>query len=425
MYGPPPDPHQVLLTVPLAAWIVSFFVSAVALWTSTRIADSPAARGRAPGARLALASLGGTALLTAPMFGMIPVAVIGSFPTIDKAGSLHFFRVGTHWNMFDLADPGVQLIGVHLGHLWIVELFALGLPDWAAFNAQSFLNLWVAWACTALWLRHRSGSNAVALLLAIPFALNLHQLRDINWYTVEKTSIFVLPLWLWCVGTGRRFGAGAVAALAMFLNVYMGILIAAMGAWIGLRALWRRDVAIAMSVTLSALGILPFVVWQAALMKGDHAPGSPLAFLTQRAALDVVSLWPWQWNRLEGWRAMNLGVLAGAALWVWGEVIWRRSTWIFVGAGLALVLSLGPTGNPVYLALFEAVPGFWRVAKPEVFFFIPWLLAVTAAAEVLAQSRPGSKTLGGIGILLVLGWLWGVRMHQVYPGFYSQPAATP
>lgn len=417
MYGPPPDPAQVLVAVPWTAWALSLTVAAVAgvlAWRSRGLA------------RLAWGAWAGIAALTAPMIGMVPVAVVGSFPTIDKAGSLHFFRDGVHWRLLHADDPAVQLIGVHLGHLWVVEALARAMPDWAAFNAQSVLNLWLAWVCTALWLDHRTARRAPfqAFCLAMPFALCLHQFRDINWYTVEKTSIFVLPLWLWCVDRERRLAAGLVGALAMFLNVYMGILIAAMGAWIALGALLRRRTAQVGAVLATAAGMAPFAVWQAVLMRGAHAPGSPDAFLHQRAALDVVTLWPYTWNRLEGWRATNLFVLALAAVGCASRL--RRPgragvAWAAAGGVVALAVALGPVGNPLYMALFDAVPGFWRVAKPETFFFIPYLLCVTAAAEALPKLVPRQRVV--LAAALAAGWLWGVRAHPVYPDFYARPPA--
>jgi hypothetical protein len=422
MYGPPPDAAQVLIDVPWAAWAVSALFGLLLAAAASRL------RGQA---RLACATLSGTTLLTAPMFGMIPVAVFGSYPTIDKAGSLHFFREAVHWHLWNAADPAVQLIGVHLGHLWVVELFSWVMPDWASFNAESFLNLWLAWFCTSIWLQHRAqvhgprrGATAASFLLAIPFALNLHQFRDINWYTVEKTSIFVLPLWLLFVDKRRWLAAALTGALAMFLNVYMGILIAAMGAWIVLGAVLRRRLKGAWPVLATAIAMLPFVLWQAVLMRGAHAPGSPDAFLHQRAALDVVSFYPWQWNRLEGWRTMNSIVLGLALSWCVGAVLWRGtrrggSLWALAGALLAVGIAVGPTGNPLYMALFEHVPGFWRVAKPETFFFIPWLLAVTAASEAIGPLSRRAVQL--LGFLMVVGWLWGVRSHAVYPNFYARP----
>jgi hypothetical protein len=424
MYGPPPDAAQVLIDVPWSAWAISVVVGVLCAVAAARC------RGQV---RLALGTLAGTTLLTAPMLGMIPVGVFGSYPTIDKAGSLHFFRESVHWHLGNAADPAVQLIGVHLGHLWIVELFSRVMPDWAGFNAQSFLNLWLAWLCTSNWVQHRAqvhgprrGAVAASVLLAIPFAMNLHQFRDINWYTVEKTSIFVLPLWLLCVDKRRSVAAALTGALAMFLNVYMGILIAAMGAWMVLGVVLRRgrDWSGVRPVLATAVGMLPFVVWQAVLMRGAHAPGSPDAFLHQRAALDVVSIVPWQWNRLEGWRTMSFLVLGLALSWSVTAVLWRGtgrggSLWALAGAVVAVGIALGPTENPLYMALFDFVPGFWRVAKPETFFFIPWLLAVTAATEAIGPlSRRGVALLGAV---TVLGWLWGVRSHPVYPNFYARP----
>jgi len=75
------------------------------------------------------------------------------------------------------------------------------------------------------------------------------------------------------------------------------------------------------------------------------------------------------------------------------------------------------------MALFHLLPGFWRVAKPETFFFIPWLLAVTACAQVVRSLDLGRRGLTILGVLLLLGWAWGVRGHPVYPSFYSRPLA--
>ncbi len=434
MYGPPPDPSQHLVEAPLGAWVGSILLGLTAFFLGVYLLR--AGSGWRPRVGLGLLTLGATAGLTAPMFGMIPVAILGSFPTIDKAGSLHFYREGVHWHLLDPTNPGVQLIGVHLGHLWVVQAFALLLPDWAGFNAESFLNLWLAWWCTGAWLLGRiraknglsTGSLAVAVLLGIPFALNLHQFRDINWYTVEKTAIFVLPLWLSCVAGGRAWACAGVGALAMFLNVYMGILIAAMGAWMAFVAVVSgRRVELTPRIQLiaaTALGMLPFVVWQGVLMRGAHAPGSPEQFLTERACLDVVSVVPWTWNRLEGWRAMNPCVLALAGVWVYGELIWRRSLLTIAGCAVAIVVALGPAHNPVYMALFDLVPGFWRVAKPETFFYVPWLLMVTGAAEVLGSFLLSRRALIAFAAIWLTGWAWGVRAHPVYPEFYSQPPAA-
>jgi len=301
MYGPPPDPGQVLVAPSLLAWGCCALAGALLLFAGKR------ARG---GLQLALLTASGLLVLTAPMGGMLGTAVVGSYPTIDKAGSLHFFREGVHWHLLDPLNPGVQLIGVHLGHLWVVQLLALVLPDWAGFNFESFLNLWLAWWCASAWLEHRGARRAEALLLAIPFALNLHQFRDVNWYTVEKTAVFLLPLWLLASSKGRWGACAAVGALAMFMNVYMGVLIAAMGAWWAIRSVVVRDRAALACIVATAAGMAPFAAWQALLMHGAHAPGTPDQFLNQRAALDIVSIVPWEWNRLEGWRAMNVLVHA-------------------------------------------------------------------------------------------------------------------
>ena len=121
---------------------------------------------------------------------------------------------------------------------------------------------------------------------------------------------------------------------------------------------------------------------------------------------------------------MNALVLLLALFWCLSAVLWRGSRrggslWALAGALVAVVVALGPTGNPLYMALFDYVPGFWRVAKPETFFFIPGLLAVTASMEAIGPLSRRAVAL--LGVVSVLGWLWGVRAHPVYPNFYARP----
>jgi hypothetical protein len=69
--------------------------------------------------------------------------------------------------------------------------------------------------------------------------------------------------------------------------------------------------------------------------------------------------------------------------------------------------------NPVYYAARAVVPGFWRIAKPEVFFEGVYL-ALIGLAAVACRGRDAPRWLYPIW---ALAWLLIVRTHPVYPGF--------
>jgi hypothetical protein len=128
-----------------------------------------------------------------------------------------------------------------------------------------------------------------------------------------------------------------------------------------------------------------------------------------------------RWNRLELHRALNLIALGLA---VWGFVVQRRDGRVrfAVVAGLVLwCISLGPLlwqgtlANPVYMLVRAIVPGFWRVAKPEVFFHGTWMLVLGVAALQLARAQWSRRTLSFVYALFVLAWLLMVRTHPAYP----------
>lgn len=141
----------------------------------------------------------------------------------------------------------------------------------------------------------------------------------------------------------------------------------------------------------------------------------------ERAIPDSFTLWPPRWNRLELYRALNAVVLGMA-----GWVVWRRREqpevrlWAALGLGL-FALSLGPrlaegVPNPVYELPRAVVPGFWRVAKPEVFFEGSYLALIALAARGAAACSPPRW----LYLVMPIGWLVVVRTHAVYPGF-TQP----
>ncbi len=406
MYGPPPDPRQVYAPTGLfaapGAWLACVVIGLALAWVAgTR--------------RPFLFILGMVIASTTPFSAFFLSYVWGQFPTIDKAGSLLFYLDGVQWRFWDVSDPAIRLIGVHVGHLWIAACVDVLVPSFAAFNAQALLNLVLGWYCAYLLLYALSGHAEGSLLLAFPFAMNLHIFRDINWYTIEKSGVFWIPLYAWTLVRasregGRWIGLAALVYVATFFNnIYLGVLCAGLGGM----ALLARNRRVAWAVGASAVASLPLVWLQARLLTGAGTLGDPETFLTQRAALDIVEVWPARWNRLEAWRALNLPAVVLAA----AGIFRFKNVWL---AGIALpffVLSLGPTDNPVYRALFEVVPGFWRIAKPETFFHVTWLAILVIAARQLADAAPSRRTLAVLGGLFLVGWLVSVRTHPVYPRF--------
>ncbi len=405
MYGPPPDPSQIY--APTGIW------SAPGAWLACVVLGLALAWLVGP-RRPFLYVLGLVVALTAPLSTFLLTYVWGEFPTIDKAGSLLFYLDGVHWRFWDASDPAVRLIGVHMGHLWITAFFDLFMEPFAAFNAQAMLNLVLGWYCAYLLFEELSGDREVSLLMAFPFGMGLHLFRDINWYTIEKSGVYWIPLYAWALVRAYRRGGWWIGIAALvyvgtfFYNIYLGVLCAGIGAL----ALFSRDKRVAAAVVASAVAALPLVWLQARLLQGEGTLGDPETFLTQRAALDVVELWPPRWNRLEAWRALNVVALVIAAF----GAIQKKNLWLSGVALVFFVLSLGPTNNPVYLALAE-VPGFWRIAKPETFFHVTWLALLAIGARRFADAKPSRRALAGWGILFALGWLVSVRTHPVYPRF--------
>jgi hypothetical protein len=441
MYGPPPDPRQVALDLSPGAAPLPYLVCA-----AVGVALTALAWWRRPPAWLrgALFVLGQVVLLTMPLAAVLDDAVFGAFPTIDKEGSLLFYLDGVHRRVTldplgAAGDPAARLIGVHVGHLWVTALFDLVLTPLGAFNAQALLYPALGWGAAALLLRAVCDDGRVAVVLGMPFGMGLHVFRDLNWYTIEKAAVFWLALFAWGLyRSWRDRGAwpvvtGLLFGLMSWMNLYLGMVGAAVGglalAWVGLGGV--RDEAaragargVAAACGACVLTGLPLALWQHHVMSGGPALATPERFLAERAALDGVSLWPPAWNRLEVWRALDpvgAGLAAVAVVRRWGEPRVRFAAL----AGLVLfVLSLGPAPvpgagvpNPLYMAAWHLVPGFWRVAKPEVFFEGTWLLMLALAAVELAARRPSGRTLTAVYGVMVVGWLVAVRAHPVYPGF--------
>jgi len=422
VYGPPPHPDQVL--VPLGpgdapeAWVLC-------LALGLGITALAALRRQAPALRAWWFCLGQTVALTAPLAVVLERVVYGAFPTIDKSGSLLFYLEGVHRSvtfhpLAAVQEPAARLIGVHVGHLWLTEAFDLFLGPHGAFNAQALFQVALGWWAAALLLRTLCGRWDTAVILALPFGLNLHVFRDLNWYTIEKSAVFGLALYAWsvtrCWQRGGRWtwGAGLVFAGLLFLNGYLA-LVGAAGIALALAA--TRDRRLLVHCAWATAFAAPLVALQLALLSGPGTLGDPERFLVERALLDSFTLWPPAWNRLELYRSLN-GVVIGLA--VWGA--WRLRhegrvrTWALVGAGL-FALALGPellpgVPNPVYLGVRAVVPGFWRVAKPETFFHGTWLALLALAALAVSGRR-----VRWLYPVFVIGWCVVVRTHPAFPGF--------
>ena len=439
MYGPGPDPRQVLAPVlvyddPWSHLIcvgLGLGISALALWR------------RPPEALRYLALIVGQVIfLTAPLLWHLDRYVYGAFPTIDKEGSLLFYLDGVHLRMLahpllSPADPAARLIGVHVGHLWVTQFFDLFLSPVGAFNAQGLLYLVLGWWCAWLLLREVCSEPRVAFLLGFPFGMGLHVFRDLNWYTIEKAAIFWLPLYMWAVhrawkrGGRWRYLPGLVFLGMAWTNLYLalvaGVFVALAVAWMAAEVVRSRGTIhpgfrrVLHAASVSALALAPLALWQWALMQGGPQLGTPEQFLWERAALDGFSLAPLRWNRLELHRALNM-VAVGLA--VFGAVRLRHDRrvqfataagFILLALAIGPVLLPGPVMNPVYMLAREVIPGFWRVAKPEVFFHATWMLMLCVAAVELVSFTTSRRGVGILYGLFVLAWLAMVRSHPAYP----------
>jgi hypothetical protein len=440
MYGPTADPSQRIAPVEIfdvpEAYIFCFAVGGLITALAWR-------RNLPVELRAAFFILGQCIFLTAPLAFFVDTFVYGSFPTIDKAGSMAHYLDGVHLRAIAdpiaaLSDPAVQLIGVHMGHLVTTSFFDLFLSPVGAFNIQALLFPALAWYF-AWWLFwEHSGSSRAAMLMSFPFGMGLHIFRDLNWYTIEKAAIFWIPLFVlvctWAVRRGLRWrwAPAVVLALSTWTNVYLGMMGGAILVVIFV-SLWVTRHPQRHRITMASAGavvaVLPLVLAQWMLMADGPQLASKDAFLWQRAALDSFSLNPLAWNRLEVHRSLNLVALALAA---WGMRAGRWKGVVPIAGALALLfffLSLGPilwapdVSNPVYMGVRAVVPGFWRVAKPEVFFHVTWLMLLGIAAIECHRLGLTKRTLGLWYIAFVAAWLVMARSHPAYPPM-TMPVAT-
>ena len=429
LYGPPPDPKQYELALTLGQEWPAYLACLLAGLCLSALALLP----RLPkAARAGAFVLGQVVLLTAPLGAFLNDTVYGSFPTPDKNGQLQFYLRGVHKSLYlhpidSLQDPAVKLIGVHAGHHWVTEFFDLFLQGYGALNIQALLWPALGWFCAALMLKELCGSWRTAVIVAMPFGLGLHVFRDLNWHTIEKTSVALMALYAWSLlKVAREGGWWRIVAPMLFLlmaldNLYLA-LVAGVAAGLLLLGTAIRQKGqsptryLAVAILGSALLILPLGIYQSMLLEGTTGKmADPDAFLYERAMLDTLSVWPLQWNRLELWRAVNLPWVGAAGYVLWRD---RRSGTVQALGALALVLTLLALGpkplgvwNPLYMGL-RLLPGLWRLATPEVFFEGAYLCILGLACLAPTKALPR-----WVYPIVALGWVLIVRTHPAFPGF--------
>ncbi len=175
--------------------------------------------------------------------------------------------------------------------------------------------------------------------------------------------------------------------------------------------------------------MLPLAAWQLLLLRGAQT-ATPDSYLWERAALDAFSIRPLAWDRIEAWRALDPVALVAAAIGIASS--WR-SRWTvasLVGAFVLFVVSLGPLvgpglTNPIYFAVRAVIPGFWRMAKPEVFFEGTWLVILVFAALGFGRIATTRSRAALVYVAMVAVWLGTTRAHPAFPGFSLPQAIQP
>ena len=431
MYGPPADSRQQLAPVEvfdtpeayITCCIVGLILSVVA-WRTHRLSL---------GLRAALFIFGQTVLLTAPLAVFLDTFVYGSFPTVDKAASIAFFVEGAHWRIMQhpvdaIHDPAAILMGVDVGHLWVGELLHTFLTPLGAFNAQALLYPALSWWCAWLLFHELKVQPRVALLMAFPFGMGLHVFRDLNWYTVEKSALFWIPLLLtgllrWKCGRAHWWIAPVLFASA-WTGLYLGLINFGL-VLLGCGAMsWTHPRRIRSSIRLVCvcfLTLMPLVSWQWMVAENGVPSSLDHGSIWHRETLDSVTLFPFRWDRLEWHRALNV-IAFGIGLY--GMHRQRKLAIVrFIGVvGLVYFsLSLGPhiggfeLDNPLFLAARETIPGFWRIGNPEVFFHVTWLSLLAVGAIQIQAWDWSRRTTGFMYGVFIVGWLLMVRTHPAYP----------
>ena len=396
--GPPLDSRQIVYHPSLMDYLPGWILGVFLLYLSFRIWQSWKDKRSTnhPILLMIFSSVGCVSLITGPWLGILNQKVIGAYPTIDKEGSLLFYLDGVHWRLLNhpivsMDDPAIQLIGLHLGHLWISEFFDIFLSTFGSFNAQMIFNLILNQISAMFLLKHFYEKQCQLMkedwykiiILSITLGLQLHVFRDINWYTIEKSAIYPL-FFFWTyldqLASNRKQGwwLPLLYFSAIFINFYWGLLLAILGFCYAIplckNAIQSKSIKMLYCnqmmrnlIFCTAIGML-FAVLQLYLMSSETPFASHHDF-SKRAILDSFELFPPNWNRMGVILPIN-------AIIIWfGFKYQNKNTLLIFIAFLYFLLSLGPKidqfNNPVY-QLFSWIPGVWRFAKPEIFFFITY-----------------------------------------------------
>lgn len=412
---PPFDPRQIIIEATVMNHVSTFIVAFLIALLAYKVK-----RGS-----IFLYTLATCIALTSPMLGLATEAVWGAYPTIDKEGSLLFYRDGVHHRLFSFSDPAHRLIGFHLGHLWISQILDWFVGDIGAFNLQALLNVSLTWYCTYRLLHLLGATRLWAWLLASQMGLHLHLFRDIQFYTIEKSAIYpLLMFWEAFIRAAKGekkapLWMGVSFLLASWINLYWGIFCVLMtGPFLWIYRRENRN-CIIKGIGCCILFGIGIGIYQQLLT----ISGPPFAHSDQfmkRAALDNVTLWPPSWNRLP-WYASISPLIVICTIWAWFNKYLMRT---FIGFGcLFFILSLGPyileeVPNPIYQGL-TALPALWRFAKPEAFFFLSFIAILTS----LVRINPSKKIAVMMGLLFLMQWC-GIRTHKEYPSYFSEPIQT-
>jgi len=202
---------------------------------------------------------------------------------------------------------------------------------------------------------------------------------------------------------------GIVFFIVTWINVYWGILSTILGVCYGAASLIKKNNQ--GNLLKGIASCIPFGIFiaviQLALMSKNIVLGSKEDFLI-RASLDTFDIVNFEWNRMGLWRAINPVILICSLMGIWKKKVPKR---ILIIAILFLLLSIGPEPsptikNPIYLFL-GIIPGFWRFAKPEIYFLISYGCLCVAAVQI-ELSKP-------ILILISLIWLVGLYSSEAFP----------
>ena len=309
-----------------------------------------------------------------PLFGMclVPDAIVGAYPTIDKQGSLFFYQQGVHVKSIvapiaSMQEQGVQLIGFHMGHHWITASFDLFFSLSTAYNLHILFNFYLSTVSMwmLLWLQDSQEKKIwLRIGVSLLFGCGIHSYVDAHWYTIEKSALYTLPLLIICIQYIKKpFWTGIALFITAYINLYFGILSGMLFLIYILfhRSQWRQGIGILFT------GII-VLLYQRTLMQYTPTIATPEMYIEQRARFDALHLFSFDWARIPLYLVINPVVL-----WLAYKST-KKHIWEKITFSLFFLLSIGPYlyhdfTNPIYW-LFHKIPFMWRFSEPEIFFHI-------------------------------------------------------